>query len=293
VKFGIMFANVMGWADGPGAVEAARCAEAAGFESMWTVEHVVYPDRYASAYPYSDDGRMPAAPSTPIPDPLVWLAYVAAATTTLHLATGILILPQRNPLILAKEVATLDHLSGGRVVLGVGVGWLAEEFAALGVPWERRGARTDEYIEAMRALWRTDGASFEGEFAAFTEVSSNPKPARGTVPIVIGGHTRRAAERAGRLGDGFFPGRGAPERLRELFDIVRQTAADHGRDPEAIELTAGTPGILGDDPVGAVEEMNALGVSRIVVPSFALMRPNPADAMEAFAERVIRPTTAA
>ena len=164
MRFGAMFANIMSWADGPGAVEAARAAEAAGFESMWTVEHVVYPDDYKSAYPYSENGKMPAVPSTPIPDPLIWLSYIASATTTLRLATGILILPQRNPVVLAKELATLDHLSGGRVELGIGVGWLKEEFQALGIPWERHGARTDEYVGAMRALWASDSTSFEGEF---------------------------------------------------------------------------------------------------------------------------------
>jgi probable F420-dependent oxidoreductase len=280
----------MGWSTGPGAVEGARAAEEAGFESVWTVEHVVYPDDYASAYPYSADGRMPAVPATPIPDPLVWLAYVAAVTTTLRLATGILILPQRNPVVLAKELATLDHLSGGRVDLGIGVGWLEEEFDALGIPWARRGARTDEYVGAMRALWASDGASFEGDFASFTRVSSNPKPAQGSIPIVVGGHSRAAAERAGRLGDGFFPGKGSPAELAELFDIVRQTAADHARDPTAIELTAGTAGIFGDDPAGAAQELAALGVSRIPVPAFALMRPNAAEGTLAFAERVIRPT---
>ena len=288
MKFGVVFANTMGWSEPAGAVEAARAAEAAGFESFWTVEHVIFPDGYQSAYPYSPTGKMPAAPSTPIPDPLIWLAYVAAVTTTLRLATGILILPQRNPLVLAKEVATLDHLSGGRVELGIGVGWLKEEFDALGVPWAERGRRTDEYIEAMRALWERDHASYSGRFAGFSNVSSNPKPVQSSVPIVVGGHSRAAAERAGRLGDGFFPGRGTPAELAESFDIVRQTAAAAGRDPSAIEFSAGHPGIFGDDPVGAVQEMASIGVGRIIVPAFTMMKPTPTEAMEQFAERVIR-----
>ncbi len=282
----------MQWATGAGAVEAARAAEATGFESMWTVEHVVYPDDYASPYPYSPDGKMPARPSTPIPDPLIWLSYIASVTTSIRLATGILILPQRNPVVLAKELATLDHLSGGRVELGIGVGWLREEFDALGVPWERRGARTDEYVAAMRALWTSDGASFEGDFANFTRVSSNPKPAQGLIPIVIGGHSRAACERAGRLGNGFFPGRGSPAEMVEMIDIVRQTAAAHNRDPQAIEVSAGTATIFGDDPVGAAEELAAIGVSRIVIPGFAMMKPNAREAMDGFAARVIGPTAA-
>jgi probable F420-dependent oxidoreductase len=288
MKFGIAFANTAGWADPAGAIEAAQLAEAAGFESMWTVEHVIFPDNYSSAYPYSPTGKMPAAASTPIPDPLVWLAYIAAATKTLRLATGILILPERNPLVLAKEVATLDHLSGGRVELGIGVGWLKEEFDALGIPWEARGARTDEYIEVLRALWSTDHASYHGRFADFENASSNPKPAQGNVPIVIGGHSKAAAVRAGRYGDGFFPGKGSVAELRESFDIVRQTAADAGRDPNRIEFTAGHPGIFGDDPVAAVQEMESIGVGRLIVPAFLMFKPSPAEAMEAFAERVIR-----
>jgi probable F420-dependent oxidoreductase len=289
MKFGMAFANTMGWADPQGAVEAARAAEAAGFESFWTVEHVIFPDGYQSAYPYSPTGKMPAAPSTPIPDPLIWLSYIAAVTTTLRLATGILILPQRNPVVLAKEVATLDHLSGGRVVLGIGVGWLREEFDAIGIPWEHRGERTDEYIEALRALWARDHASYTGRFAKFANVSSNPKPVQASVPIVIGGNSRAAYERAGRLGDGFFPGRGTPEELVEMVDIVRQTAADAGRDPRAIEVTSSHPGLFGDDPMGAVQEMAALGVGRLIVPAFTMMKPTPTEAMERFAERVIRP----
>jgi probable F420-dependent oxidoreductase len=283
-----MFANTMSWGDSAGALEAARAAEENGFESIWTVEHVCYPDDYQSAYPYSADGKMPAVPSTPIPDPLIWLAYIASVTTKIRLATGILILPERNPVVLAKELATLDHLSGGRVELGIGVGWLREEFDALGVPWERRGARTDEYVAAMRALWATDGASFDGEFASFTRVSSNPKPPSGAVRIVVGGHSRAAAERAGRLGDGLFPGKGSPRELAELFDIARQTAAANDRDPAAIELTAGAPGGLSKDPAGAIDELEAAGVSRVVVPAFALMKPNATEAIGAFAERVLR-----
>ena len=291
MKFGLAFANTLGWVDPQGAVQAAQAAEAAGFESFWTVEHVIFPDGYQSAYPYSQTGKMPAAPSTPIPDPLIWLSYVAAVTTTLRLATGILILPQRNPLVLAKEVATLDHLSGGRVVLGIGVGWLREEFEAIGVPWEHRGERTDEYVEALRVLWARDHASYTGRFANFANVSSNPKPVRASEPIVIGGNSRAAYERAGRLGDGFFPGRGTPEQLVEMLDIVRQTAAGAGRDPGLIEVTASHPGLFGDDPVGAVQEMAALGVSRLIVPAFTMMKPTATEAMESFAERVIRPAS--
>ena len=153
MRFGIAFANTGPMVEPAVAVAFARAAEAAGFESIWTVEHVVVPTEYASPYPYSPTGKMPGTVDSPIPDPLIWLTYVAAATSAIRLATGILVLPQRNPVVLAKETATLDQLSGGRLLLGIGVGWLKEEFDAIGVPFAERGARTDEAVtRAARAV---------------------------------------------------------------------------------------------------------------------------------------------
>lgn len=286
MDFGIVFANTLQFAERDGLIGLAQAAEAAGFESLWTIEHVIFPDGYESEYPYSRNGKMPAEASTPIPDPLVWLAFAAAATETIRLGTGILILPQRNPLILAKEVATLDRLSGGRVELGVGVGWLREEFDALGVPFERRGQRTDEWIEVMRTLWSRDHADFEGELTTFHGASVNPKPHAGRVPITIGGHSEAAARRAGRLGDGFFPAKGD---LATLIDTMRQTAADAGRDPTAITVSAGSADVFGDDPIGAVEELAAIGVDRCIVPAFAFAQ-DTESALAAFGERVIVPS---
>lgn len=286
MKFGLQFANTMQFAARAGLVELAQGAEAAGFESVWTVEHVIFPDGYESTYPYDPSGKMPMTPDTPLPDPLIWLTWVAAVTTDLHLGTGILILPQRNPVVLAKELATLDDLAGGRLELGIGVGWLEEEFDALGVPFAKRGARTDDYVAAMRALWDGDKADHQGEFVQFTGASVNPKPPRGRVPIHVGGHSRKAAERAGRLGDGFFPGKGD---VAELVEIARQTAADAGRDPEAIEVTAGDAKVFGDDPVGAVQELRAKGVDRVAVPSFLYLK-DTAEGLAAFGEKVIAPT---
>ena len=264
MKFGVMFANAGPRARPEDAVAMAQDAEAAGFESLWTVEHVVVPAGYESEYPYSADGRMPGGEDADIPDPLVWLAWVGAVTTTLRLATGILILPQRNPVVLAKELATLDLLSGGRVVLGVGVGWLREEFDALGVPFEERAARTDEYVEALRVLWRDAEPTFRGRFADFDRAKSHPKPAQeGGIPIVVGGHTNAAARRAGRLGDGFFPGRATIDDLTPLLDEMRRAAKDAGRDADAIEVTAG-----GAMDLDGVKRFAELGVERIVVPPF-------------------------
>src|SRR5690606_22669512 len=136
---------------------------------------------------------------------------------------------------------------------------------ALGVPFARRGARLDEYVHAMRALWADDESSFDGEFTSFPPVVSRPKPVNRSVPIVIGGHTEAAARRAGRLGDGFFPAKGSNERLRELFDLARATAVEHGRDPDAIELTCGGAAAFAPDPVEALRELEAMGVSRVII----------------------------
>lgn len=262
MKIGIAYANAGPLSHPEAGATLARVAEASGFESLWTVEHVVVPEGYETPYPYSADGRMPGGEDVDIGDPLVWLAWVGAQTSRIKLATGILILPQRNPLILAKQVATLDRLTGGRVVLGVGIGWLREEFDALGVPFEQRAARTEEYIQALRAAWTQDSPTFDGRFTSFKGAKSNPKPAQaGGVPIVVGGHSEGAARRAGRFGDGFFPGSGSVEQISHLIGVMRKAAEEAGRDPDAIEVTCSAR----FDPEG-IKRYEELGVSRVMVP---------------------------
>lgn len=259
MKFGLRYCNTGRYVDPTAAVELLQAADEAGFESAWTVEHTVVPSGYASAYPYSNDGKMAGGREDfPLPDPLIWLAYVAAATSRIKLATGILILPQHNPVVAAKQIATLDHMSGGRMLLGVGVGWLKEEFEAIGVPFERRGRRTDEYIQAMRELWTADRPTFQGEFVQFDAAYCRPQPVNGSVPIIVGGHSEAAARRAGRLGDGFFPARGASA---ELIGLARETADASGRDGKALEVTTSLPDSLDEIPA-----MAAAGVDRLLVP---------------------------
>ena len=259
MKFGLRYCNTGRYIDPTKAVELVQAGEDAGFESAWTVEHTVVPEGYQSAYPYSEDGKMAGGQDdVPLPDPLIWMAYVAAATTRIKLATGILILPQHNPVITAKQVATLDYMSGGRVLLGIGVGWMREEFEALGVPFDDRGARTDDYVAAMRALWGQEKATHQGEYAKFKDVYCRPQPINGTVPIIVGGHSRPAARRAGRLGDGYFPARGAPA---DLIALARQTAQEAGRDPDALEITTSLP-----DDLDEIPALAAAGITRILVP---------------------------
>jgi probable F420-dependent oxidoreductase len=289
MKFTLHFGNNT-FPDLAGVTRLARLAEAAGFDSVIAVDHVVYPDTYTSTYPYAASGRLPGDRTVSLPDPLIWMATAIAVTTRLRFMTGVIILPLRHPLVLAKQVATLDHMSGGRVELGIGVGWLKEEFEALGIPFEKRGKRSDEYVAAMRALWAKDGASFSGEFVNFHEVSSNPKPVRGSVPIVIGGHSQAAAKRAGRLGNGFFPSIGSQVDTFPLFDLVRHTAQASGRDPKAIEMMAGCPDALpksGKDPKAAVEERRRRGIDRIILPVHAFL-PDLEVGLSRFGETVIR-----
>ena len=288
MKFTLHFGNNT-FPDLAGATRLCRLAEAAGFDSVVAVDHVVFPSKYSSTYPYSATGRLPGGPSGMLPDPLIWMAAMAAVTTRLRFMTGVIILPLRNPLVLAKQVATLDHMSGGRIELGIGVGWLKEEFEALGVPFERRGKRSDEYIAAMRALWAKDGASFQGEFVNFDEVTCSPKPVAKDVPIVIGGHSEAAAKRAGRLGNGFFPSIGATVDTAPLYDVARRAAEAAGRDPAAIEMMGGCPELLpgsSKDPHAAIAARAARGIGRIVLPVGPFM-PNLEESLGRFGETVI------
>ncbi len=286
MKVALAFASSM-CNEGAAALEVCRRAQAAGFESVWGGEHVIMPDAIESKYPYSADGKIPAEPETSIPDPLIWLAFAAAAAPSLRLGTCILIVPQRNPLVLAKELATLDRLSGGRLEIGIGVGWMKEEFDALGVPWERRGARNDEYIAAMRALWAGPHAEFHGEFVNFEPVTCSPRPVNGTIPILVGGDSDAAIRRTVRIADGYFPGEGDPERLGALLARLHQAAEDADRDPKSIQINA-MFGAHMADPLPAIERLAQMGVERIMVPGFFFMGPGGLDRLSEFGEQVIQ-----
>jgi probable F420-dependent oxidoreductase len=262
MKVGLMFVNSGPFSQPELLAHLAVSAEQCGVESLWTVEHVVIPQGYQSPYPYAKDGKIPGGEDVAIPDPLLPLSYVAALTTKVKLATGVMILPQRNPLYVAKEMATLDLLSHGRTILGIGSGWLKEEFDALGLDFHVRGARTDEAIKALRAVWNDNPSSFHGKHFNFGPLMSFPKPAqKGGIPVVIGGHSPAAARRAGRLGDGFFPAIADAAKLKELFGIMRDEAHKHGRNADAIELSC-----MGRANLDTIKAFADLGITRIVVP---------------------------
>ena len=278
MKFGIMFANVGPFGTPAGLATLAREAERAGIESLWTVEHVAVPVGYQSRYPYSPTGKMPGPESAPIPDPVLPLVFAAAVTERIRLGTGVLILPQRHPLYVAKEFATLDALSGGRAMLGIGIGWLAEEFAALGIPFEERAGRTREAVSAIRQLWRDGAHPFEGKYYRWGALESNPKPVQKPgVPIVVGGHSEIAARRAARYGDGFFPAVADPKQLEALLAIMHDECKRVGRKPSEIEITAGA-GIVDAD---SAKRFRDAGADRIALapPAF-----DPSALAGAFAE---------
>jgi len=266
MKFGLMYANAGPFAYPEMLTHLATTAERVGVESIWTIEHVVIPVGYKSTYPYDPSGRIPAPEQLPMPDPLIGLAYAAAVTTKLRLATGILILPQRHPIYVAKEVASLDVLSHGRMILGIGVGWLQEEFDALGIPFDERAARTAESVRAIRSLWKDEAEPFTGKFYRWGKLESHPKPVQKPgVPIVVGGHTELAARRAARYGDGFFPGVTDEDKLVWLLGIMREECKKVGRDPKTIEITSGRAA----PDVDGVKRLTELGVSRFMVPPAA------------------------
>jgi probable F420-dependent oxidoreductase len=239
------------------AVSAA--AEAAGFARLWCGEHVVMVDRPRSRYPYSDDGRIAVPADADWLDPLLALTFAAAATARIGLATGVLLLPEHNPVIAAKQLATLDVLSGGRLTAGVGIGWSAEEFAALGVPFARRGERAAEYVTAMRALWSCDAASFSGEFASFEGVRLYPKPVRDRqIPVVFGGNSDAALRRVARHADGWYgfslTAAQAAERAGALSRFCRQEGRDASSLTVAVALTDYDRSMLPDlDRIGVTE----------------------------------------
>ena len=281
MKLGLIPINI-GIANLEQMVGVAQQAEKLGYESVWTFEHVIVPEDYSSKYPYHPSGKMGAAPDTPFVDPLIALTAVAGATSTLRLGTGVNILSQVNPLYMAKQAASLDYLSNGRFMLGVGIGWLREEFAALGVPFERRGARFDDYIVAMKKIWSGEEFSHHSDFINWEGFKSYPVPVQKPLPVIIGGAKGKIYERIARHGDGWFAPIGDPVELASALGSLREACDANNRDFAEIEITCMWPGIGGIEAVQALAEV---GVSRLVVPVMGL--PNPLEAMQKISEEII------
>jgi len=290
VKWGIVFAST-GFPDAKGAAALAMAAENAGFESLWAPEHVVMP-KAPDATPYrgSTDGSMARLGRRGgIPDPLIWFAYVAACTSRIRFGTGVLIVPEHQPVVLAKAAATLDSLSGGRLMLGVGVGELPEEYHAVGMAFGDRGRRMDEYMDAMRLLWREDTASFDGTYVQFDRVECRPWPVRRAIPLLVGGASDAAIRRAATRGDGYFPfifpGQDPMVDLPRLLMRVRAETAAAGRDPDAMEFTAG-----GARTVDEAKTFADFGVHRLTVAIRARTVADMRDEVARLGDELVAPT---
>lgn len=272
MKIGLIPINV-GLSDPEQVVAIAQQAESVGLESIWTYEHAVVPAEYESRYPYSRSGKMPATtPETNFIDPLIALAFIAGNTKTLRLGTGVNILPQANPLMAAKQVASLDVLSKGRFMFGVGAGWLEEEFNAMGVPFEKRGARFDDYLVAMKKVWSGELVEHESERIHWSGWKSYPLPVQKPhPPLIIGGSGDAAFRRVVQHGDGWFAPTAGSAQLAELLPKLHAEAAKAGRDPATIEITA--TWFYAGEGIDSVAAYRDLGVSRLVAPLYGLGAP--------------------
>jgi probable F420-dependent oxidoreductase len=233
-----LFSLGIGTGARPGVIaKTAEAAERLGVSTLWVGEHVVLFDRQDSKYPYSASGEFPLPGGADWLDPFITLTFAAAMTKTIRLATGICLVPEHNPVVLAKEVASLDRLAGGRFALGVGIGWSAEEFAALGISFERRADRTREYIEVMQRLWSEEVSSFHGEFVNFDGARSFPKPVRGRkLPIIFGGESAPALRRAADIGNGWFGFNVGPDEAGPLVKKLHAMLKANGRDLSEVEI---------------------------------------------------------
>ena len=283
MKIGLIPVNLM-FPSGELIVDFARQAESAGVESLWTFEHVVVPLDYESKYPYDKSGKMGAVPETNFVDPLITLSAIAAATSTIRLGTGVNILSQSNPMYMAKQAASLDFVSNGRFMLGVGIGWLKEEFRAMGVPFERRGERFDDYVQAMRKVWSGEVVEHQSDFIDWTGFKSYPVPVQDPFPVIIGGATGRIYQRIARHGNGWYAPTQGVDDLSPRLEELKAVCAEEGRDYGDIEITAMWTMRGGLDEVKAYAD---LGVERLNIPLLALGEANPADALGRLHDDVI------
>ena len=261
MRIGLHALGIGAGADPAVITAVARAAEECGFAILWAGEHVVMVDQPDSVYPYADDGRIAVPSNTDWLDPLVLFGFVAAVTSRLRLATGVLLLPEHNPVTAAKSVASLDRLSDGRFTLGVGIGWSVAEFDALGISFIGRGRRTEEYVEAMRVLWREDVSSYVGSHVYFEGVRCYPKPVHRTVPVVFGGNSDRALRCVAACGDGWYGFNVAPNQVADRLALLRSVWQEEGRDPRGLDVSIALRQGEPDD----LPALEALRVDEVVV----------------------------
>lgn len=281
MKFGLIPINI-GVETVQQMIGMAQLAESVGFESVWTFEHAIVPVDYKSKYPYSPTGKMGAAPETNFFDPLIALTAIAANTQRIRLGTGVNILSQTNPLLLAKQAASLDRISGGRFMLGVGIGWLQEEFVAMGTPFERRGARFDDYVAAMRKVWSGEVVEHDSEFLNWHGFKSYPLPVQNPLPVIIGGAKGKIFERIARHGDGWLAPIPDPAELAKALTELKSVCKKVGRNYADIEITTMWAPEAGLD---SIKRLEALGVRRVT--TFVAAAGDPIEAIKKLGSEVI------
>jgi probable F420-dependent oxidoreductase len=268
-------------------------AEERGFESIWAPEHVVLFDDYASQYPYSPDGKFPGGGDTGLLDPLTALTYLAAVTDRIRLGTAICLVPQRNPVYTAKQVADLDVLSGGRAEFGIGIGWLEEEFEVLNVPFTRRGQRTDEYLQVMKSLWSEPTSSFEGELYQLPPCRMYPKPVQSPhPPLLVGGESDAAMRRAARFGQGWFTFNRLPDQFPEALERLDRELAAAGRSRQSEEFNLTVCPYFNQITPETLEGYRAAGVDRVIAVTFAFGRDDLLTNLDRLAAEVVAPASA-
>lgn len=251
----------------------ARAAEEAGFDSLWVFDHVVLQKEQGSRYPYSPDGKMGFNPQLDFLEPLTLLTYLSGITSRVSLGTSVLVVPMRQPVLNAKILATMDRLSNGRVILGGGVGWWKQEFEVLGVPFERRGKRMDECLQLLRALWTEEWVNFRGTYYEAVDWTCNPKPVNGTIPVLLGGESRRQLERVGKYGDGWLATAKSLPTLEADFQIARDAAEHAGRDPDSLSIAIEGAGFIGSENMAQASETLATLAGRGVAHAICTVNP--------------------
>jgi probable F420-dependent oxidoreductase len=279
MKFGVKIEGM----NGPALIEAAQAAERLGYESMWRPDHLVLPVTVSPTYPYRSDGVAPLDPGWPIVDPFTAFAFLASVTSTIKMGTAVYILPLRHPIVTARTVLGVDRLSRGRVILGIGAGWLEEEFRVAGQDFKTRGARTDEIIAILKKVWTEPEPEFHGKHYDFDPIRFEPKPyAKPHPPIVVGGETDAALRRAARLGDGWYGVLHAPEDMRGFRDRLLAFRREYGREHEPFEISVNARDLTPD----LVHRYEDAGVDRLVVTVFSTSR-EAVPGLERFHEEVM------
>lgn len=287
MQFGAHIFGVGAIAEPATLVEVTRLAEHLGYHSIFLADHIIVPRELDSKYPYTQDGSFPYAPDKDWLDPMVALGFLAGQTQTIQLGTSITVVPMRHPIVTAKQIATADFLSGGRVIFGAGVGWMAEEFALLGESFHDRGRRTDEYLQLMKVLWTETNPQFEGDYFQVSNCGFAPKPVQKPhVPLWIGGESKAALRRAARLGDGWHSASTSLAALSGQLAFLRNALQEAGRDPQDFVISTFPTDRF---TVDLVHQFAAQGVTHVLTPVFSFNRDNVMRRLEQIAAEVITP----